>query len=276
MLEPRLIVALDFPDTEQADRLVQQLRPQEVLLKVGFEAFVAAGPAWVTTLQAAGFGVFLDLKFHDIPNTVARACRVAAGLGVSMLTVHASGGLAMLQAAHTAVQAENPACRVLAVTVLTSMDTPGLRQTGVLTTASEHVLHLGRLALEEAGVAGLICSPLEARILRDRFGERPLLVTPGIRPQAAEISPPATGMPVAPAVTELAAVLDDQQRISTPRQAILNGASHLVVGRPITHATDPAQQVAALLAEINGAWAERPSRPAGDSNETAERLLRDY
>lgn len=228
--DPRLIVALDFPDRVMAESLARELNPDSCAVKVGFELFVAAGPGLVESLQAAGFRVFLDLKFHDIPNTVAGACRAAAGLGVWMMNVHASGGLEMMLRARDAVRESHPDTRLIAVTVLTSTDAETLRGIGIDRTPGEQVSRLADLAVTRAGLDGLVCSALEAATLRQELGDTPWLVTPGIRPRKGGS--------------------DDQKRVTTPSEAFQAGASHIVVGRPITQASDPAAAVAAILAEI--------------------------
>ncbi len=228
--DPRLIVALDFPDRVMAEGLARELNPDSCAVKVGFELFVAAGPRLVESLQASGFRVFLDLKFHDIPNTVAGACRAAAGLGVWMMNVHASGGLEMMLRARDAVRESHPDTRLIAVTVLTSTDAETLRGIGIDRTPGEQVSRLAELAVTRAGLDGLVCSALEAAILRRELGDTPWLVTPGIRPRKG--------------------ASDDQKRVTTPSEAFRAGASHIVVGRPITQASDPAAAVAAILEEI--------------------------
>lgn len=228
--EPRLIVALDFPDRATAESLARELNPDSCAVKVGFELFVVAGPALVESLQAAGFRVFLDLKFHDIPNTVASACRAAARMGVWMMNVHASGGLEMMRRARDAVRENHPDTRLIAVTVLTSTDAGTLRGIGIDRTPGEQVARLADLAVVQAGLDGLVCSALEAAALRQELGDAPWLVTPGIRPHGGSA--------------------DDQKRVTTPREAFQAGASHIVVGRPITQAPDPAEAVASILAEI--------------------------
>jgi orotidine-5'-phosphate decarboxylase len=227
---PQLIVALDYPDRLGAEAMAARLDPGSCAVKVGFELFVAAGPALVESLQNRGFRVFLDLKFHDIPNTVAGACRAAARLGVWIVNLHASGGLEMMQAAREAVREVRPETRLIAVTVLTSSDAATLRGIGIGCSPEEQVLRLADLAVRQAGLDGLVCSALEAPALRARLGEAPWLVTPGIRPGGAGG--------------------DDQKRVMTPRAAFENGASHIVVGRPITQAADPAAAVAGILNEI--------------------------
>jgi orotidine-5'-phosphate decarboxylase len=225
----RVIVALDYPSAQQALALADTLAGQCRWLKVGLELYLAAGPAVVETLRRRGFNIFLDLKLHDIPNTVAGAVRSVSSLGASLLTLHGSGGSAMLAAAAEAASLSPNAPKLLAVTVLTSMDRQGLGETGVASSPAEQVLRLARLACT-AGMAGLVCSPLEVALLRAELGADPLLVVPGIRPAGA-----ASG---------------DQQRVATPRQAIADGASMLVIGRPITQAPDPAVALRAILAEL--------------------------
>ncbi|HEY3327109.1 MAG TPA: orotidine-5'-phosphate decarboxylase [Novimethylophilus sp.] len=228
-IDPKIIVALDYPDAASANRLVTQLDPGLCRLKVGKELFTAEGPALVSSLVEKGYGVFLDLKFHDIPNTVAKACAAASRLGVWMLNVHALGGRAMMAAAREAVdQAANPPL-LIAVTVLTSMDRQALNDVGLAGEVRSHVLHLARMA-DECNLAGVVCSAQEAPLLRTEFGNDFLLVTPGIRPADAS--------------------LDDQSRVLTPAAALRNGASHLVIGRPITQAADPLAALHRIHAEI--------------------------
>ncbi|SEA31709.1 orotidine-5'-phosphate decarboxylase [Thiothrix caldifontis] len=225
-MSSRLIIALDFATAEQALAFVAALTPAQCKLKVGFELFVAAGPEFIRQLTARGFDVFLDLKFHDIPNTVASACKAAAALGVWMINVHASGGAKMMQAAREALQCiENPP-KLIAVTVLTSMDKVQLASTGVIADPAQQVQHLAQLAAS-SGLDGVVCSAQEAVMLRQVLGEDFLLVTPGIRPAGSE--------------------LGDQSRVMTPAQAQQAGVSYVVVGRPITQAADPQ----AVIAQIN-------------------------
>jgi orotidine-5'-phosphate decarboxylase len=227
---PQLIVALDYPDRRSAEAMAERLDPNTCAVKVGFELFVAAGPGLVEALQKLGFRVFLDLKFHDIPNTVAGACRAAARLGVWIVNLHASGGLEMMQAARDAVREVRPETRLIAVTVLTSSDAATLRGVGIDCSPEEQVLRLADLAVNQAGLDGLVCSALEAPALRARLGAAPWLVTPGIRPGGGGG--------------------DDQKRVMTPGAAFHNGASHIVVGRPITQAEDPSAAVTRILREI--------------------------
>ncbi len=225
-----LIVALDFPDSKPALDLVDRLDGATSWFKVGLELYIAEGKPFISELQRRGLSIFLDLKFHDIPNTVASAVRSAASLGVDMLTVHAAGGPDMLTAA---VEAAAGGPKVLAVTVLTSMDEAQLRATGVTHNPSDQVEDLAAMAWN-CGVQGFVCSPMEVSRLRGRLGSQPLLVIPGIRPEGA-----AAG---------------DQRRLATPGAAIAAGASYLVVGRPITRAADPAAAARAILAEIETSY----------------------
>ena len=231
MISP-LIVALDYANERDALVLADQLDPAACRVKVGKELFTACGPAIVEHLQERGFDVFLDLKFHDIPQTVAKACRAAARLGVWMLNVHASGGSTMLRAAREAVNDAAGTQRTLlvAVTVLTSMNDAALREVGVNSSVQDQVGRLATLAAECA-LDGIVCSALEASRLREAVPEL-LRVTPGIRPaQYAE---------------------DDQRRIMTPAAALAAGSDFLVVGRPITAAEDPAQALSQILSELPG------------------------
>jgi orotidine-5'-phosphate decarboxylase len=231
----RLAVALDFPDALQAFDLVNRLGGSCQWFKVGMELYYAAGNSFVQQLRDRGFDVFLDLKLHDIPNTVAGAVRSATQAGASLLTVHASGGAAMLAAAAEAASVPG-APRLLAVTVLTSMDAIELAGVGVAGTPAEQVLRLAKLA-RAAGIDGMVCSAEEVGTLRAEMGARTMLVIPGIRPAGA--------------------ATEDQRRIATPATAIAEGASMLVVGRPITRAADPAAAARAILEEIAQASATK-------------------
>ncbi len=226
MTASRVIVALDVATAGEALALARSLDPAHCRVKVGKELFTAAGPALVESLMREGFEIFLDLKFHDIPNTVSGACRAAASLGVWMINVHASGGRAMLDAARAAIETFTRRPLLIGVTVLTSMGERELREVGIEGTAHEAVLRLAAL-VRMSGLDGVVCSAQEASLLRARFEASFLLVTPGIRPGA------------------LAA--DDQSRVMTPAEAIGAGANYLVIGRPITRAADPCT----VLAEIN-------------------------
>ena len=225
----RLIVALDLPSAPAALDLVARLDGRCRWFKVGLELYLAAGAGIVHTLREQGFQVFLDLKLHDIPNTVAAAVRSVSSTGATLLTVHAAGGEAMLAAAAEAAAALAHPPRLLAVTVLTSMNSAQLQGIGVPDQPATQVLRLARLA-RTAGISGLVCSPEEIALLRRELGDDPVLVVPGIRP--------------------IGAAQGDQQRIATPAAAIADGASMLVVGRPITQALDPAGAVEAILEQM--------------------------
>ncbi|MGF7181308.1 orotidine-5'-phosphate decarboxylase [Tunturiibacter psychrotolerans] len=230
MLDPkdRLAVALDHPDAYQAMKLVDSLGQTCQWFKVGMELYYAAGNDIIRQLRDRGFDVFLDLKLHDIPNTVAGAVRSATKAGASLLTIHASGGPAMMTAAAEAAKAPGSP-RLLAVTVLTSMDDAQLAATGITASPAEQVLKLAKLA-RQSGIDGFVCSAEEVAAVRAATGPQTLLVIPGIRPAGAAI--------------------DDQKRIATPAQAIAQGASMLVIGRPITQAKDPAAAAEDILSEI--------------------------
>ena len=227
MNDPRIIVALDFPGAEPALALAAQLDPQLCRVKAGKELFTAAGPQLVEQLMRKGFEVFLDLKFHDIPNTVAGACKAAAGLGVWMVNVHALGGRKMLSAAREALPPGKT--RLIAVTLLTSMGRDDLADIGLSGEPEAVVQRLAGLA-SACGLDGVVCSALETARLRQMMGKDFCLVTPGIRPLDVSV--------------------DDQQRVTTPRQAMANGADYLVIGRPITQAIDPLGMLQRLHAEI--------------------------
>ncbi|MGB1290273.1 MAG: orotidine-5'-phosphate decarboxylase [Porticoccaceae bacterium] len=224
--EPRIIVALDYDNSNSALALADQLNPNQCRLKVGKELFVAAGPQLVKSLSDRGFDVFLDLKFHDIPNTVAKAVSAAADLGVWMTNVHASGGTRMMTAAREAVENHGGDMLLIAVTVLTSMDDSDLQQVGVNSAAKDQVLALATLT-KHAGLDGVVCSAQEATHLKQQLGQDFKLITPGIR------------------LTDSAS--DDQRRIVSPAQAIEQGSDYLVIGRPITQAENPMQ----MLQKIN-------------------------
>jgi orotidine-5'-phosphate decarboxylase len=234
-----VIVALDFPDAEAALRFVGRLPAGQCRLKVGKELFTAAGPRLVSDLHDRGFEVFLDLKFHDIPNTVAQACRAAAKLGVWMLNVHALGGRSMLGAAREALEGGSRRPYLIAVTVLTSLGAEDLQEVGIAGTPESVVSRLAALS-QSCGLDGVVCSAQEARTLRDERAPGFLLVTPGIR--------------------TLADGADDQRRVVTPGEAIARGASYLVIGRPITRAADPATALHAINAQVAAALAVRNNR----------------
>ena len=225
----RLIVALDVPDAAHARALVGRLQDTCRWFKVGLELYIAAGPSILELLAARGYSVFLDLKLHDIPNTVAGAVRCAAKLGARLLSLHAAGGPAMLAAAREALEGIAHPPQLLAVTVLTSMDPAELRAVGLDRAPAEQVAILARAGLD-AGIRGFVCSPREVACLRALTGPEGVLVVPGIRPAGA-----AAG---------------DQKRIATPAEALRAGAGYLVVGRPITQAPDPAAAAEAVLKEM--------------------------
>lgn len=227
-VDPKVLVALDFADAQSALGFVATLSPHACRLKVGKELFAVAGPDFVKRLIAKGFDVFLDLKYHDIPNTVAKAVQAAARMGVWMVNVHALGGRKMMQAAQQALQElELPRKPLLiAVTVLTSMEQADLAEIGLPGSPKENVLRLAQLA-KDSGLDGVVCSAQEAADLRDLLGSAFCLVTPGIRPAGSDVN--------------------DQKRIMTPKEAMQAGSHYLVVGRPITQAAEPL----AVLKSIN-------------------------
>ncbi len=218
--DPKIIVALDFPTSAEVIRHAEQLEPSLCRVKVGFESFLHGGPALVDALMELGFEVFLDLKFHDIPNTVAKACAAAANLGVWMINLHAIGGTKMIAAAREAIDAEDHRPYLLAVTVLTSTDQSQHEATGFTNQVAEQVSILAANARQH-GADGVVCSAMEAPQLRKEHTDDFLLVTPGIRPAGTDSN--------------------DQKRVVTPSQAIANGSSYLVIGRPITTADNPVE-----------------------------------
>lgn len=232
-MKDRLIVALDVPDARAAQEMVGRIGEAAVFYKVGLQLFTAEGPAIVRDLIASGRRVFLDLKLHDIPNTVAHAVKSATALGAHMLTVHAGGGSDMLRAA---AEAADHRLKLLAVTVLTSMDQEDLSEIAVAGTVEAQVLRLADLA-RRAGCDAVVSSPLEIRALRKFLGPEFGIVIPGVRPAGA--------------------ATHDQQRTATPARTISDGASHIVVGRPITQADDPAQAARAIIEEMSGACVTR-------------------
>jgi orotidine-5'-phosphate decarboxylase len=232
--DSKIIVALDFSNAKDALSLVDQLNPDMCKLKIGKELFTAAGPQLVEKLVAKDFKVFLDLKFHDIPNTVAKACEAASNLGIWMLNVHASGGSAMMRAALEGVNKSAYSPFLIAVTVLTSMNQENLNELGIQKSIEEQVLNLATLT-QKAGLHGVVCSAMEAQLLKKVMPDDFLLITPGIRPATAS--------------------LDDQSRVLTPTRALEVGASYLVIGRPITQATNPTEALHAINDEIqNKVW----------------------
>lgn len=234
MLDPRerLIVALDVSSAAAAQKMVAAVGDAAFIYKVGMQLYTAEGPQVVRDLVAAGKRVFLDLKYHDIPNTVAAAVAEAATLGVSMLTVHASGGGKMLRAAAEAARTSHAPLAVLAVTVLTSLNDSDLEHIGVHVRMEDQVVRLAALAIAE-GCQGIVASPLEAAKLRRELGSDFLIVTPGVRPAGASHA--------------------DQARVMTPAEAVRAGATHIVVGRPITHAEDPGSAAREIIQQMSAA-----------------------
>lgn len=230
MNDPKIIVALDYPDVAPVLALVDRLDPSICRLKVGKQLFTATGPALVEKLMQRGFEVFLDLKFHDIPNTTAQACKAAASMGVWMINVHALGGRKMLDAACEAVAGSSQRPKLIAVTLLTSMTQTDLAEIGINATPAEMVLRLAILA-RDSGLDGVVCSAHEAALLRKHCGNGFCLVTPGIRPAQAG--------------------LDNQSRVMTPIAAMEAGSNYLVIGRPITQAADPLRALLDINQELD-------------------------
>lgn len=235
-MQKPIIVALDHDRLDDALATCDLIDPALCRVKVGKELFTSAGPAAVNALHLRGFEVFLDLKFHDIPNTVANAVLAAADLGVWMVNVHASGGEAMMAHAANALAQRNLSTKLIAVTVLTSMSEADLKQVGVDSGIDVQVLRLATLA-QRAGLDGVVCSARESAALKNVLGAEFLKVTPGIRPSFAAV--------------------DDQQRITTPAEALLNGSTHLVIGRPITRAKTPREALALIQREVDGVLSTR-------------------
>ncbi len=225
--DSKIIVALDYSSEAQAVEFVNKVSPELCKLKVGKELFTAAGPQFVEKIVSKGFDVFLDLKFHDIPNTVMKACQAVAELGVWMTNVHAMGGQTMMQAAKEGVS--HSSTKLIAVTVLTSMGQDDLKQIGIQVEVTQQVVNLAQLT-KQSGLDGVVCSAKEVSLLRQNLSEDFLLVTPGIRPAGS-----ATG---------------DQKRVMTPAEAIKAGSSYLVIGRPITQSDSPVKTLEAIAAEI--------------------------
>ncbi|MCK7458533.1 orotidine-5'-phosphate decarboxylase [Idiomarina aminovorans] len=229
MALPKIYVALDCQTENEAENLVSKLPAGKVGLKVGKELFTATGPDWVKKQVDKGFSVFLDLKFHDIPNTVAKAVTSAAKIGVDIVNVHASGGSEMMRAAKNALNQIDRSPLLIAVTVLTSMSDAELAEIGIQSSAEQQVLKLSGLA-QQAGLNGVVCSAQEATMLKSELGSSFKLVTPGIRPANSSA--------------------DDQKRIMTPEAAIQAGVDYMVIGRPITQAEDPATVITEILQAI--------------------------
>lgn len=229
MNNSRIIVALDYPDPNKVLDLLDRLDAKSCRIKIGKELFCRTGSAFVKRLVGRGFDVFLDLKFHDIPNTVAQACKAAADLGVWMINVHAMGGHKMMEAARGALDTYTRPPLLIAVTILTSLNEHDMHEIGLPGTITQNVLCLASLA-KHAGMDGVVCSPQEAAMLRKTQGDKFCLVTPGVRPQGL--------------------AQNDQERIMTPSEALQNGADYLVIGRPITQANEPQRALLAISAEI--------------------------
>jgi orotidine-5'-phosphate decarboxylase len=224
-----LILALDVPTREEAAPILRQLRGNLRWVKLGLQMFTAYGPNYVREVAGMGFDVFLDLKLHDIPNTVAKAVESLGPLPIKMLTLHTAGGGEMMRAAKAAQEKTNPNLLLLGVTVLTSTDAAGLNEIGVTASPADQVARLGRLATA-SGLQGLVCSPLEVELLRRTLLPSTQLITPGIRPAGDDVG--------------------DQKRVMTPAEAARAGSSYIVVGRPILQAADPAAAARAILAEL--------------------------
>lgn len=240
-VKPELIVALDVKDLTTTHDIVRQLSDNVKWYKVGLELFAACGPVIISTLKDNGKNVFLDLKLHDIPNTVAGVVKSAVVHGVSMITVHASGGGDMLQAA---VEASANNVKIIAVTVLTSLSETDLNVQGIARPVHEQVITLAELAMRN-GVHGFVCSPKEASCIRNTFGDSPLIITPGIRLDSS--------------------IKDDQKRIGSPEFAVLSGANFLVVGRPILRATNPVQAANEVIQRIESAWIKKQANSTSSS-----------
>ena len=230
MIDSKIIVALDFSKKEKALELISRIDPALCRLKVGKEMFTHYGPAFLEEIHSKGFEVFLDLKYHDIPNTVARTCEVAADLGIWMLNVHALGGRRMMEAAIEALDKRNHRPLLIAVTVLTSMSSNDLLDIGVSQSPADYAIQLAGLA-KDAGLDGIVCSAQEAAVMKKSLGQGFLLVTPGIRPAGSE--------------------KDDQRRIMTPLDAISAGSDYLVIGRPITQSDDPISVLRTINSETS-------------------------
>ena len=230
MSQPKILVALDFESKTQAMELVTKVDPDLCRMKVGKEMFTRYGPSLIEEIQSNGFDVFLDLKYHDIPNTVARACEAAADLGVWMVNVHAMGGRRMMEAAAEALAKKNNRPLLIAVTVLTSMSVDDLQSIGISQSPADFALQLAQSA-KRSGLDGIVCSAQEASTMKSQLGHDFILVTPGIRPSGS--------------------ASDDQRRIMTPSDAINAGSDYLVIGRPITQSNDPVGVLRTINSEIS-------------------------
>lgn len=231
----RIIIALDFPDAQSARKLLRELDPTQCRVKIGKELFTRCGPSLVEEVIKKGFDLFLDLKFHDIPNTVGKAVTAAADLGVWMVNVHASGGRDMMLAARAAIDDAHHKPMLIAVTVLTSMSQSDLADIGINVSPQDHVRRLAQLA-HQCGMDGVVCSAAETKMLRGACGTDFALVTPGIRPAGD--------------------AADDQKRIVTPEDAIRAGSSYLVIGRPVTQAPNPREKLNEIFQQLHGSFPE--------------------
>lgn len=241
-MKPEIILAVDVPCATEVGPLLDKLQNQLTWFKVGLELFTAEGPAILTPFKLEGKHLFLDLKLHDIPRTVANAVTSAARLGVNLMTVHAAGGRAMLKAAADAAAAFGPnRPRLVAVTTLTSLNQDDFNDLGIQRSVADQALALTELALN-SGIDGVVTSVHEAPLLRRRFGNDPILVTPGIRPAGNDVG--------------------DQKRVATPALAVAAGATYLVVGRPIVEASSPLKAAQAIQTEINAEYAKQSARPS--------------
>lgn len=225
------MLALDMPDADSALKILEELRGTLEWVKIGMQMYYKYGGDFVRKVESMGFKIFLDLKLYDIPNTVASAIKSLSSLPISMLTLHASGGLEMMKVAQKAVDESKPDLRLLAVTVLTSFDELGLKQTGVTLPPPQQVELLGKLAME-SGIRGIVCSPLEIEALRKTIPQDAILVTPGIRPAGSDAN--------------------EQKRIMTPSMAATAGSNYIVVGRPILKADSPVKAAQAIIEELKG------------------------
>lgn len=230
MSEPKIIVALDFNNKAQVTSLVKQLDPSDCRLKIGKELFTSFGPDIVREVQDMGFEVFLDLKFHDIPVTVAKACRSAADLGVWMLNVHALGGANMMKSAVQSVQDSQNSPILIAVTILTSHSSSDIHQIGINGDVEQNVLSLANLA-RNCGLTGVVCSAKETNILRKEIQDDFILVTPGIRPAGSDTN--------------------DQKRVVTPKEALQMGSTYLVIGRPVTQSKEPEKALKSIINSLD-------------------------
>lgn len=231
MSESKIVVALDFPSLQLAENFVDQLEPGLCKLKIGKELFAVGGAGFVEKCVGLGFDVFLDLKYHDIPNTVAKACEAAAKMGVWMINVHAMGGSQMMKAAKKAIQNSKHQPIIIAVTVLTSMEQSDLAEIGMSGTPEENVIRLAKLA-HASELDGVVCSAHEVGLIRQEVGQDFCLVTPGIRPEGSAVN--------------------DQKRIMTPKEALTAGSSYLVIGRPITQSDNPIKVLKNINKQVLG------------------------